>query len=47
MRFSTGRVSLRTDETWRREMPRAARRQVSALTAWSLTSYGYPLGDRR
>ena len=41
MRFSTGRMSLRTDEAWRREMPPAARRQVSALTAWPLASYGY------
>ena len=43
MRFSTGRLSLRTDEAWRREMSPAARLQVSALTAWPMTSYGYPL----
>ena len=47
MRFSTGRLSLRPDEAWRREMPPAARRQVSALTAWPLASYGYPLRDGR
>lgn len=41
MRFSTGRLRLRTDEAWRREMPPGARRQVSALTAWPLASYGY------
>jgi hypothetical protein len=41
MRFSTGRLSLRTDEAWRREMPPAARRKVSALTAWPLANYGY------
>jgi UDP-N-acetylglucosamine transferase subunit ALG13 len=47
MRFATGRLSLRTDEAWRREMPAAARRQVSALTAWPLTSYGYHLRNGR
>jgi UDP-N-acetylglucosamine transferase subunit ALG13 len=46
MRFSTGRLSLRTDEAWRREMSPAARLQVSALTAWPLASYGYPLRRR-
>jgi hypothetical protein len=45
MRFSTGRLRLRTDEAWRREMPPAARLQVTALTAWPLSSYGYPLRD--
>ena len=47
MRFSTGRLSLRTDEAWRREMTPAARLQVSALTAWPLASYGYHLRDGR
>jgi hypothetical protein len=46
MRFSTGRLSLRTDEAWRREMAPAARLQVSALTAWPLVSYGYDVRDR-
>ena len=41
MRFSTGRLTLRTDEAWRREMPSTARLQVSALTAWPLANYGY------
>jgi UDP-N-acetylglucosamine transferase subunit ALG13 len=45
MRFSTGRLTLRTDEAWRREMPPVARLQVSALTAWPLTNYGYPVRD--
>ncbi len=45
MRFSTGRLTLRTDEAWRREMPSVARLQVSALTAWPLANYGYRLRD--
>jgi sulfotransferase family protein len=45
MRFSTGRLTLRTDEAWRREMPPVARLQVSALTAWPLANYGYPVRD--
>jgi len=45
MRFSTGRLTLRTDEAWRREMPPVARLQVSALTAWPLAKYGYPVRD--
>jgi UDP-N-acetylglucosamine transferase subunit ALG13 len=47
MRFSTGRLTLRTDETWRREMSPAARRRVSALTAWPLSSYGYHVRDEK
>jgi hypothetical protein len=47
MRFSTGRLRLRTDEAWRREMPPAARLRVSALTAWPLASYGYHLRGGR
>jgi hypothetical protein len=47
MRFSTGRLTLRTDEEWRREMSAAARLRVSALTAWPLSNYGYPVrGDK-
>ena len=45
MRFSTGRLTLRTDEAWRREMPPVARLQVSALTAWPLANYGYPVRE--
>ncbi|HST64580.1 MAG TPA: sulfotransferase [Mycobacteriales bacterium] len=43
MRFSTGRLTLRADDAWQREMPSRARREVSALTAWPLASYGYPV----
>ncbi len=47
MRFSTGRLTLRADEAWRREMPPRARLGVSALTAWPLASYGYHVRGRK
>lgn len=47
MRFSTGRLTLRADEAWRREMPPRARLGVSALTAWPLASYGYQVRGRK
>lgn len=47
MRFSTGRLTLRADEAWRREMTPRARLGVSALTAWPLAGYGYDVRGRR
>jgi UDP-N-acetylglucosamine transferase subunit ALG13 len=46
MRFATGRLTLRADEAWRREMPARARIEVSALTAWPLAGYGYDVRGR-
>ncbi len=46
MRFTTGRVALRQDQTWRQAMPVADRRWVTTLTAPLLTAYGYGLGHR-
>lgn len=43
MRFSTGRLPLRRDDTWRVAFPPAQRRLVSAICAPLLVSYGYPL----
>lgn len=40
-RFDSGRVTLRLDEAWRREMPAGARRWVTALTLPLLARYGY------
>jgi hypothetical protein len=42
MRFSTGRIALREDERWRRAMPAAQYRAVTALTLPLLRRYGYP-----
>jgi UDP-N-acetylglucosamine transferase subunit ALG13 len=47
MRFSTGRLTLREDEAWRREMPSRTRVGVSALTAWPMSGYGYRVRSRR
>ena len=41
MRFQEGRLTVRTDERWRTEMPSAQRRLVTALTAPSARAYGY------
>lgn len=46
MRFTTGRLTLRADEAWRREMPPRTRLGVSALTAWPLAGYGYDVRGR-
>jgi UDP-N-acetylglucosamine transferase subunit ALG13 len=46
MRFATGRLTLRADEAWRREMSPRARLEVSALTAWPLAAYGYDVRGR-
>jgi len=42
MRFESGRLPIRPDESWRRELPRAARWTVSVLTWPLLRRYGYP-----
>jgi hypothetical protein len=46
MRFQTGTVPLRPDDAWRRQLPAADRRLVSALTLPLLLRYRY-LPDRR
>lgn len=43
MRFTTGRVALRTDDAWRRRLPPRQRRMVAALCLPLLSAYGYPL----
>jgi hypothetical protein len=46
MRFATGRLTLRADDAWRRELPARAKLEVSALTAWPMAGYGYKVRDR-
>lgn len=46
MRFTTGRIPIRPDETWRTELPAPHRRAVTALTFPLLARYGY-LGTSR
>ncbi|MGN6611753.1 MAG: sulfotransferase domain-containing protein [Angustibacter sp.] len=41
MRFRQGAVQVRRDDAWRRDMPAARRRLVTALTAPLLLRYGY------
>ena len=41
MRFRVGRVALRVDDQWRRDLPAGARRTVTALTWPLLKWYGY------
>ncbi len=41
MRFTTGRIAIRSDEQWRSAMPAGQRRAVTALTLPLLTRYGY------
>jgi len=41
MRFESGRLPIRADESWRRDLPRKARWTVSALTWPLLRRYGY------
>jgi UDP-N-acetylglucosamine transferase subunit ALG13 len=43
MRFDTGRLTLRRDDAWRRDLPPSARRTVAAVTALPLRRYGYDL----
>ncbi|HEU5316353.1 MAG TPA: sulfotransferase [Chloroflexota bacterium] len=47
MRFTTGNVQIAADEAWRRSMPAADRRVVTALTWPLLRHYGYPLAAGR
>lgn len=41
MRFQTGRIALRRDDEWRREMPTSQRYTVTILTYPLLARYGY------
>ena len=41
MRFTTGRIVIRTDDRWRTAMPAAQRRSVTAMTLPLLARYGY------
>jgi hypothetical protein len=41
MRFSTGDLPLRRDDSWREDLPSCQRRLVGALTAPLLSAYGY------
>jgi hypothetical protein len=41
MRFRVGRVPLRVDDQWRRDLPARHRRTVTALTWPLLKRYGY------
>jgi hypothetical protein len=41
MRFRVGKVALRVDDQWRRDLPAGARRAVTALTWPLLKRYGY------
>lgn len=41
MRFRTGKLQLRRDDAWRRELPRGQRWLVSSLTLPLLARYGY------
>lgn len=45
VRFVTGHLPIREDQQWRRAMPPAQRRAVTALTLPLLARYGYPLGQ--
>lgn len=47
MRFATGRLTLRADDAWRRELPSRTRIGVSALTAWPMAGYGYKVRGRK
>lgn len=41
MRFSTGPITIRSDERWRQAMPDSHRRTVTAMTLPLLSHYGY------
>lgn len=41
MRFTTGKISIRTDDRWQSAMPGPQRRAVTALTLPLLRHYGY------
>jgi hypothetical protein len=44
MRFTDGRIAIRSDNRWQTAMPESARRTVTALTLPLLTYYGYLRG---
>jgi hypothetical protein len=46
MRFTTGRVPIRHDTSWRTAMPPGKRRTVTAMTLPFLARYGYLSGTR-
>lgn len=46
MRFVSGDVTIRSDESWQRDMPQARRRLVTALTLPLQRHYGYRPGAR-
>jgi hypothetical protein len=46
MRFEVGRLPIRRDDVWRRDMPLGTMRTVTALTLPLLLSYGYPMSVR-
>jgi hypothetical protein len=43
MRFTVGRLPLRRDDAWRRDLPSKQRRLVGAVCGPMLRAYGYPL----
>lgn len=45
-RFTTGEVTIRTDDAWQREMPLRDQRLVASLTLPLLLRHGYPLAPR-
>jgi hypothetical protein len=46
MRFTAGRIAIRSDDRWQQELPDSARRAVTALTLPLLSHYGYLRGTR-
>ncbi|MEU8000100.1 sulfotransferase [Catellatospora sp. NPDC049111] len=45
MRFTVGRIELRRDDAWRRQLPPRQRALVGAVCAPLLRAYGYPLSS--
>ena len=43
VRFGSGLTSIKSDQTWRRSMPRRSRFVLTALFGWKLLRYGYPV----
>lgn len=41
LRFATGRIDIKMDDAWRRNLPMASRRLVTGLTSPLLRKYGY------
>jgi hypothetical protein len=46
MRFTVGRIELRRDDAWIRQLPAKQRRLVGAVCAPMLRAYGYPLAGK-